>query len=388
MDTGDTAWVLTSAALVLLMTPGLAFFYGGMVRSKSVLNMMMMSFGAMAVVGVLWVLFGYSTGIRRRRRRRPAGQAVRASSALRACLARRRRVRRRKIPSTVFVVFQADVRDHHGRADLRRHRRPRPVRAVAAVRPASGSRSSTSRSRTGCSTSTARTRPATSSTRLDRQQAPGDRLRRWHRGPHQRRCGGSRARDRARQARRLAEGADEAAQPAASCCWRRSAVVRLVRLQRRVRRWAPTVSPVSRSPTRRRHRAAMLGWLLIERIRDGKPTTLGAASGAIAGLVAITPACAFVTPLGAIAIGVIAGVLCALAVGLKYRFGYDDSLDVVGVHLVGGLVGTLLIGLFATTGVNSARCRRPVLRRWRRPARASRPIACGRGARLLVRAHA
>jgi Amt family ammonium transporter len=102
--------------------------------------------------------------------------------------------------------------------------------------------------------------------------------------------------------------------------------------------------------------AALLGWILVERIRDGKPTTLGAASGAVAGLVAITPACASVTPIGAILVGVAAGVLCALAVSLKTKFGFDDSLDVVGVHLVGGLVGTLLIGFLAAAvapaGVN------------------------------------
>ena len=95
--------------------------------------------------------------------------------------------------------------------------------------------------------------------------------------------------------------------------------------------------------------AAMIAWLLVERFRDGHPTSLGAASGIVAGLVAITPACSSVSPVGAIAVGAIAGVLCALAVGLKFRFGFDDSLDVVGVHLVGGLVGTLLVGLFATT---------------------------------------
>jgi Amt family ammonium transporter len=100
--------------------------------------------------------------------------------------------------------------------------------------------------------------------------------------------------------------------------------------------------------------AAVLGWLLVEQIKYGKPTTLGAASGAVAGLVAITPAAGFVNPIGALAIGVIAGILCALAVSLKFKFGYDDSLDVVGVHLVGGLVGTLLVGFFATTSVNSA----------------------------------
>jgi len=94
--------------------------------------------------------------------------------------------------------------------------------------------------------------------------------------------------------------------------------------------------------------AAMLGWLLTERVRDGHATTLGAASGIVAGLVAITPSCSSVNVVGALAIGVGAGVLCALAVGLKFKFGFDDSLDVVGVHLVGGLFGTLMVGLVAT----------------------------------------
>ena len=102
--------------------------------------------------------------------------------------------------------------------------------------------------------------------------------------------------------------------------------------------------------------AAALGWLATEKIRDGHATSLGAASGVVAGLVAITPSCSAVTPVGAILIGAIAGVVCALAVGLKYRFGYDDSLDVVGVHMIGGLWGTLSVGLFAsaatTAGVN------------------------------------
>src|ERR1700754_3073578 len=100
--------------------------------------------------------------------------------------------------------------------------------------------------------------------------------------------------------------------------------------------------------------AAMLGWLITERIRDGKPTSLGAASGIVAGLVAITPACASVSPIGGMLIGLIAGVLCALGVGLNFRFGYDASLDVVGVHLVGGLLGTVLIGFFADPGSPAA----------------------------------
>ncbi len=94
--------------------------------------------------------------------------------------------------------------------------------------------------------------------------------------------------------------------------------------------------------------AAMLGWLVTEKFRDGKATSLGAASGVVAGLVAITPACSSVSPVGAVLLGAIAGVVCALAVGLKWKLGFDDSLDVVGVHLVGGLTGTLLIGLLAT----------------------------------------
>ncbi|MBN4926231.1 ammonium transporter [Hoyosella rhizosphaerae] len=94
--------------------------------------------------------------------------------------------------------------------------------------------------------------------------------------------------------------------------------------------------------------AAILGWLLVERIRDGKATSLGAASGIVAGLVAITPAAGSISPVGSIALGAIAGALSALAVGLKFKFGYDDSLDVVGVHLVAGLWGTVAIGFLAT----------------------------------------
>src|SRR6266511_3296472 len=99
---------------------------------------------------------------------------------------------------------------------------------------------------------------------------------------------------------------------------------------------------------------ALLAWTAAERIRYGKATTLGAASGAVAGLVAITPAAGYVAPLGALAIGVIAGVLCHLAVGLKTWFGVDDSLDVAAVHLVGGVAGAVCVGLFATKAVNAA----------------------------------
>jgi Amt family ammonium transporter len=94
--------------------------------------------------------------------------------------------------------------------------------------------------------------------------------------------------------------------------------------------------------------AAILGWLLLEKIRDGKPTSIGSASGAVAGLVAITPSCGSLSPVGSIILGLVTGAACAWAVGLKYRFGFDDSLDVVGVHLVGGIIGTLGVGFLGT----------------------------------------
>ncbi len=100
--------------------------------------------------------------------------------------------------------------------------------------------------------------------------------------------------------------------------------------------------------------AAMLGWLVVEKVRDGHPTTLGAASGLVAGLVAITPACGFITPISAIGLGAVAGVVCALCVGVKFKFGFDDSLDVFAVHLVGGIVGALSIGLLGDATINSA----------------------------------
>jgi ammonium transporter, Amt family len=100
--------------------------------------------------------------------------------------------------------------------------------------------------------------------------------------------------------------------------------------------------------------AGMIGWLIVERVHTGHATTLGAASGAVAGLVAVTPCAGYVGGLSPLAIGFITGIVCYLAISLKFRFGYDDSLDVIGVHLVGGILGSLLLGLFADTAVNAA----------------------------------
>ena len=100
--------------------------------------------------------------------------------------------------------------------------------------------------------------------------------------------------------------------------------------------------------------AATLAWLAVEKFKDGHVTGVGAASGAITGLVAITPACGAVTPVGAIVLGIVAGIICPYAVALKSKLGYDDSLDVVGVHLVGGIVGTLMIGFLASDSMPNA----------------------------------
>jgi ammonium transporter, Amt family len=98
--------------------------------------------------------------------------------------------------------------------------------------------------------------------------------------------------------------------------------------------------------------AALLSWIAYERVRESFPTTLGAASGAVAGMVAITPCAGFVTPMGSVAIGLVAGLVCAMAVRLKFKLGYDDSLDVLGVHGVGGIVGMVLLGFFATKSID------------------------------------
>ena len=185
--------------------------------------------------------------------------------------------------------------------------------------------------------------------RLDRQPAQGDRLRRWHGGAHQRRC-----RRASRWRWSSASGVGFGKEPmrphnltlvmiGAGLLWFGwfgfNAGSALGANGTAAVAWVNTLVATG---------AAALGWLVTEKIRDGHATSLGAASGVVAGLVAITPACSSVTPVGAIVVGVVAGVLCALAVGLKFRFGFDDSLDVVGVHLVGGLVGTLAIGFLAT----------------------------------------
>lgn len=366
-DSGDTAWMLASAALVLLMTPGLAFFYGGMVRARGVLNMIMMSVSAMGVVTVLWVLYGYSMAFGSDKfnlvgdpsqyfglRGLIGGNAVaevvadpaagvEAIEAITIPLAG-------TIPQTVFVAFQL-------------------MFAIITVALISG--------------------------------AVADRLKFggwlvfaglwatfvYFPVAHWVFAFDGFTGEKGGWIANQLKAIDFAGGTAVHINAGTAGLVVALILGKRMG-WpsspmrphnlpfvmlgagllwfgwygfnagsaigAGGIAGTTFVTTTVATAAAMLGWLLTERIRDGHGTSLGAASGVVAGLVAITPSCSSVNVVGALAIGVGAGVLCALAVGLKFKFGFDDSLDVVGVHLVGGLFGTLMVGLVATAEAPAA----------------------------------
>lgn len=328
LDSGATAWILTSAALVLLMTPGLALFYGGMTRSKSVLNMMMMSFGAIGLVSLLWVFYGYSIAF---------GEDVAGITGDLSFLGLRGMLESGTeggIPDLLFAGFQLMF----------------AVITVALISGAIADR--------------AKFGPWLLFAGLWATLVYFP-VAHWVWG------GGW-----------IGELGvlDFAGGTAVHINAGAAALALALVLGKRVG-WpkdkfkphnlpmvllgaallwfgwfgfnagsagaADGAAAVSLINTQVATAAAVLGWIVVEWLRDGKPTTLGAASGAIAGLVGITPACAFLEPLGAIALGIIAGAVCALAVGLKYKLGYDDSLDVVAVHMVGGIIGSLLIGFLA-----------------------------------------
>ncbi|PYI66595.1 ammonia channel protein [Arthrobacter livingstonensis] len=353
MNTGDTAWVLVSAALVLLMTPGLAFFYGGMTRAKGVLNMMMMSFGAIAVVGVLWVLFGYSAsfgndvggGLLGDPLQKLGLQGVLATGKTLPLVG--------TIPEIAFVGFQA-------------------VFAIITVALISGSIAD--RAKFGAWMVFAAVWvtvvyfPVAHWVFDFNKDANGNNTGGWlgqGLGVIDF-AGGTAVHINAGAAalalclilgKRKGFGKDPSHRPhnmpfvmlGAGLLWFGwfgfNAGSALGANGIAAYAWINTLA----APC-----AAILGWLLVEKLRDGHATSLGAASGAVAGLVAITPACSAITPMWAMALGLLAGVVCAMAVGLKFRLGFDDSLDVVGVHLVGGIIGTLFIGLAADPNAPAA----------------------------------
>ncbi|TCJ00316.1 ammonium transporter [Aeromicrobium sp. IC_218] len=336
MDTGDTAWILISAALVLLMTPGLAFFYGGMVRAKSVLNMMMMSFAALAIVPVLWVLYGYSLAFS------PGGNGWLGGFDRLGLSNIAVDTAYGTIPEYVFAGFQMmfailTVALISGAVADRAKFGAWIVFTVVWVSVVyfpvahwvfdfgdDGGWIATQLEAIDFAGGTA-VHINAGAAGLALVLVLGKRVG-WKRDPM-----------RPHNLPFVLLGA--------GLLWfgwfgfnAGSAV------------GANGLAGLAFVNTAVATAAAIIGWIAVELVREGKGTSLGAASGAIAGLVAITPAAGAASPVGSILIGVVAGVLCAFAVGLKYKLGYDDSLDVVGVHLVGGLVGTLLIGLLATEG--------------------------------------
>jgi ammonium transporter, Amt family len=345
IDTGNTTWLLVSSALVLLMTPGLALFYGGLNRSKGVLNMMMMSFATIGLISVLWVLYGFSLAF-----------GTNGSEGWQHVIGSFSQYTANVnfmeeiwlfggapigIPTYVFMAFQM-------------------MFAIITVALISGAAS-------------------------DRLKFAGWMLfafgwftlvyipvAHWIWGVG--------------WINTDVQALDFAGGTAVHINAGAAALGLILVLGKRVG-WpkdqfkphnvpmvalgagllwfgwfgfnagseltADGLTAVAFVNTQVATAAGVLGWLLVERLRDGKPTLVGASSGAIAGLVAITPACGFITPFSAIIVGLVAGGVCALAVSLKYRFGYDDSLDVVAVHFVGGWIGSLSIGFFGTTQINS-----------------------------------
>jgi Amt family ammonium transporter len=334
MDTGDTAWILASSALVLLMTPGLAFFYGGMVRAKSVLNMMMMSFIALAIVPVLWVLYGYSIAFSPEGNRWIGGFERLGLDHVTSATAYG------TLPEYVFIAFQLMF----------------AIITVALISGAIADRAKFSAWAVFVVVWMTIVYFPVAHWVFDFGDDGG-----WI-ATHLEAfdfAGGTAVHINAGAA-----GLALALVLGKRVGWKRDPMrphnLPFVLLGAGLL-WFGWFGFIAGSAvgsnglaglafvnTAVATAAAILGWLAVEVAKEGKGTSLGAASGAVAGLVAITPACGTVSPVGAIAVGAVAGALCALAVGLKYKLGYDDSLDVVGVHLVGGLVGTLLIGFFAT----------------------------------------
>jgi Amt family ammonium transporter len=349
LDSGSTAWMLAATALVLLMTPGLAFFYGGMVRSKNVLAMLMQNFICMGIVSVLWVidLFSIAFGADK-------WHGLIGSAASFAGMSHGADIWSTGVPTTVIAAFQitfAIITPALITGAVADRLRFAPfvvfvtawsilVYAPVAHWVWGG----------GWLASFHAVKDATTGaiTKLGVEDFAGGTVVHINAGVAGlaltlvlgKRIGWPKERMRPHNVPFVLLGAgllwfgwlgfnagsELAADGTAGFALLNSVVATA---------------------------AAMLGWLVVEKIRDGHSTTLGAASGLVAGLVAITPACGFVTPVGSIFIGLIAGVVCALAVAIKFKLKFDDSLDVFAVHLIGGIIGALSIGFFGQDAVNS-----------------------------------
>ncbi len=331
MDTGSLAWAVMATALVLLMTPGLAFFYGGLVKAQSVVSMMMMSFGSMALIGVLWVLYGFSMS------------AVSAPT---------------DFAGSPFTNFGLEGLDNDGLIGAAFG----ATFAIITVALISGAIAD--RAKFGAWLVFAGLFATVAYFPVAAWVWGGGwimELGSWLDMPDVIDYAGGTA---------VHINAGAAALALAIVLGKRFGFAKGIMQPHNVPLvmlgaallwfgWFGfnvgaeflnnmenvgliTVNTLGATA------AAILGWLIIEKLKEGKATSIGAASGAVSGLVAITPACANVTPFWALVLGVIAGVAAALAVDLKFKLGYDDSLDVVGIHLVAGMIGTLFLGFFAT----------------------------------------
>ncbi|MEY4322348.1 MAG: hypothetical protein RL410_129 [Actinomycetota bacterium] len=343
MNSVDTIWVLISATLVLLMTPALAIFYGGMVRAKSVLNMIMMSFATMGTITILWVAYGYSLVFGD-----DSGSGLIGNFShlgLSGAVTELVGGEGHQIPAAAFVFFQMTF-------------------AIITTALLSGVVADRIRFSSWLIFSAAWFTVVyipLAHMAFASQSGHGG----WlvdHLG-----------------ALDFAGGTAVEMNSGASALALAFVIGKRLGFKRDPMRphnlpfvllgagllwfgWfgfnagsalaVTGTAAVAAINTQIATAVAALAWVVVETRRDGKPTTLGIASGAISGAVAITPACGYVSPLGAVLIGLAAGVCCAIAIGLKYKFGYDDSLDIVGVHGVGGIVGMISIGLLATNAIN------------------------------------
>ncbi|TFD91121.1 ammonium transporter [Cryobacterium lactosi] len=349
MDQGNTAFILISAALVLLMTPGLAFFYGGLVKAKSVISMMMMSFGALGLIGVLWVIYGYAIAF-------PGSEGTVAPWAIDwsniGLTAALEIPEGAAYPPLAFVAFQATF----------------AIITVALISGAIADRAKFGSWMIFAAIwATVVYFPVASwvfnfGLAEDGSFSYGG----WITHGLQDVFGLGAIDFAGGTAVHINAGA--AALALALVLGKRVGFQKGVNVPHNPPfvllgagllwfGWfgfnagselaADGTAALAFVNTIAAPSAALLAWLVVEKVRDGKPTSVGAASGAVAGLVAITPACGSLQPIWAILLGVIAGAVCAIAVDLKFKLGFDDSLDVVGIHLVGGLIGTLYLGFFA-----------------------------------------
>ncbi|NUU05602.1 ammonium transporter [Leifsonia sp. C5G2] len=338
--TVNALWLLVAAALVLLMTPGVAFFYGGMVRAKSVISMMMMSFGAMALVGVLWVVYGYGLAFGPPSIPHWLGTPDWFLSSLMG-----KDGITPDLGGLAFAGFQATF----------------AIITVALISGAIADRAKFGswmvfagiwvtvvyfpvaywvfNLADGWAPAVLHVNDFAGGTAVHINAGAAGLALALVLG---KRVGFQKGMSKPHNVPLTLLGA--------ALLWfgwfgfnagSEAAVDGVAAIA-----WVNTLAAPA---------AATIGWLIVEKFKDGKPTSIGAASGAVAGLVAITPACNILTPGFAILLGLVAGAVCALAIDLKFRLGFDDSLDVVGIHLVGGLIGTLWIGVFGFTHIYNSK---------------------------------